>query len=1748
MKKFIFKSLNTICICSLLCLALSSCQNFMEGSGFKKQLDEDIAYANAEKIQIRIQAAEGSGTPFPNGDQTVKKGYDFEVNFSENPTYSFIEWRAVSKEDESKTIDGVEFENPKSAKTKVKVTKSSSDIRILPYCIERIAIKGEVSPSPSSSNPWTSSIFIPFSKLPSASSFIFNEEEIPEGAVVKTDDDGNIWAYTINNHTYLKNIAITSSSYDGPSIAEHFLQPQINSENSSLTIPVDIFHPFNFSSSGDSKTIYVTLMDSITDEYAVTMNSQKQWSYNIVNETNEKASINLSCLSSEGSLKLAGTSKYDIMSYIPLNFTEASDYQFIKWEYDSTYLAVDEETNPNTKAYVKTETPAGHTSQITAVCAPRLRVNEFSPAGTSAVCKNSPITIVFNKELPDDEEGLKQLENISIAIGGIPVKSCFYEPEIDGNTVTFIADNSNMLDLAEGQNKTVTVSIPDDFYYLMEDGTKVFYGGNGKSFNYKIDSTTLQKASVTFTAPANSGELTKAKGSNNYSIGQEVEIAFAPKDGWRFMGWTITSGGQPVSDSKIKILDKGALSTKLIVYEAVQGVTVTAAASEILKITKTSPSLSVNPKDSKIQITFNKTLPAANSSNLDKIKILMDGENVDSFFTTRKLSGNTITISTNYYLSVLGNQTKTINVYIPALFYYTDNSQNIYLPEDYEFNYVINSSTGIAYKIIYSVSPQGAGKIKDLDLNSYVTLDQVTESKKNEINLSFESENYRCDTWELYYADEDGDILEFCDEEAGLDYTSEHSEQSVFRIWDNPIDDNILKVHAFSYKIPKVESVKVDNKTSIYNTGIEGFSCDSKIYIKFNKAMLASSVTISSLSITKAGKNVSPLFEYSFETSDTLVIRPRENLKKSLVPGDTDICDLEINLNANGNAIRDAENIGHSLELSDAIQNSFTIPFTINGQRETTAPVWGTGSALKSDGTSSGKTLSTSAYSAWSKTKNGTYTYGTYSQNHVGSSVYYTMYGADTDSGISALKIRETQYRTRNNEVVSSFPVETEITSKTLYDSIKRIYKFAGTYNFKTTADGIIKLDFQYIDNAGNVSDTRTWYVVKDSYLTTGDFVPVIDFHTSTNNRDVVPAEVTNGQEKDLFFTASTDMYSDVSVNMYWGYSLSSMTKISPSSSDSWSSKYSFTRDADKSTFVKVICMDSVNNTREKIYAIPPEPDFDTISVSEPDRHGNVHYYIHPYSVSTFKALATEAGAQGFRLSALLFENGKTISESNILGWMDEEPDVEKLVIDTSACQSGKTYRIYLRLAFLYEEGSRIYSTLSPSYAKVIMNSSGEISAPTVVHAQTSISNSSYFKDPVSVTATPVKGSGCYKVEVQDFRNSLSTYPSGITYSVKAVNRDTNAVFIQKGFSINLPSPGSYNLYMLATNSANQTATSSWLYTYVNGASEYNRNYSIDLTGDLTPPDTGTIYAGITRILSSSSRLSLYYEQTTDSDNKVYIKNYGFPLGTDVMNSISYYILPPDISYCSESDLSSYTKKTVNFNKSVLNYYVPHASSSRQGIITLPYGDLDEGDYTVCFVAEDYSGNKNYNFVPVTNKRNKKKIGFSYNSSTKTLSNSQNCAKAYYYFDNEYKNRWILWQYTYNGTSITDSNGDLNSKWVKIIGSDNYSYYEPEYAYIGTKYTCNNKNIMDLQNGLQVFCDLSTFIHTMYSPVKLTETNTVSDIGVWESKGMETGIKIKSANFTYGSENLSEIPTGWYYTTVVHFMDGTTLMSEVKQK
>ena len=59
---------------------------------------------------------------------------------------------------------------------------------------------------------------------------------------------------------------------------------------------------------------------------------------------------------------------------------------------------------------------------------------------------------------------------------------------------------------------------------------------------------------------------------------------------------------------------------------------------------------------------------------------------------------------------------------------------------------------------------------------------------------------------------------------------------------------------------------------------------------------------------------------------------------------------------------------------------------------------------------------------------------------------------------------------------------------------------------------------------------------------------------------------------------------------------------------------------------------------------------------------------------------------------------------------------------------------------------------------------------------------------------------------------------------------------------------------------------------------------------------------------------------------------------------------------------------------------------------------------------------------------------------------------------------------------------------------------------------------------------------------------------IWETKGREYGLKLinsewlTSASTATYTAPVSEIPSGYSYVTIFHFADGTSVMSEVKQK
>lgn len=832
-----------------------------------------------------LSAQEGTGSTLPSGNYTAKQGYDFEICFSENPAYSFVKWTAVSRTDSKTEItEGITFEDEKSPVTNVKITNLSDSIKIVPLCEKRIEVYGE--PNPRYEPIGVSrdrSITVNFTKELAVENFFFDETEIPADAEeIKKDEEGKIWAYVYEGQTYLKNVSITNS--DDYSIAEHFTCPVV--EGKLLTIGVDKTNPIKFNVGENFKTVKVSLSKNITDTLGIKMNAEKSWNYQITESTDEKATVTLTSVAAEGSVYLAGTKDYSLGQKITLSFTEDADYQFVKWDYDSSIIFVAEPESANTIATVLDKTSGEDSTQIKAVCAPRLRVTEYSPVTdgtTQTVCKNSSIVISFNHKLPTSEEDLAQLQNISITIGGAPVKSSFKAPVINEDTITFAADNSNMLDVPAGQKKTVSVTVPADFYYILEDGTKITYGGNGKSFDYKIDDTTLDKAEITFTAANGSGELTAANGTKKYSIGQEVPLVFVPAEGWTFNGWSVMCGGQPVDESKIKITDVNALSTKLTVYEALTGVTVRAKTSRCLEISETSPAAQINPKDSSIIIKFNQELAAecASASMLNKIEISSDVK-LDSYYTKRTLSGNTITIENTSPLSVPKGTTKVITVTVPSDFYYENEGNKINLTEK-SFGFKVDHTTNAKAKVTYQVingetgsafTANAAGVIEGLDS----TYQEYNIGEDAELSFAL-NPGYQFYGWSL--ADPDDPNKKFKTSQVSFKNSTSKDLQPTLTFNDSIT----LNVNVICYKRPVVSTAtvspykpnsaeEVEKNTSIVITFDHAISSETKDEIIINYSAIANfnketyfSTTISddNKTVTLTPIKMLPL-EHAYET------------------------------------------------------------------------------------------------------------------------------------------------------------------------------------------------------------------------------------------------------------------------------------------------------------------------------------------------------------------------------------------------------------------------------------------------------------------------------------------------------------------------------------------------------------------------------------------------------------------------------------------------------------------------------------------------------------------------------------------------------------------------------------------------------------------------------------------------------------------------------------------------------------------
>lgn len=131
-----FKKVEFLLITGLMSL-LVSCENFLNGSKLRNQLEEEIAYANAQSFSVRIATDKGTGTIVTGaGDKSVKVNDQLTLEFEVDEGYIFLYWTAIDKDTGAELSDCVEF-FPKNKEATVAKILKQENITIKPVCVEK---------------------------------------------------------------------------------------------------------------------------------------------------------------------------------------------------------------------------------------------------------------------------------------------------------------------------------------------------------------------------------------------------------------------------------------------------------------------------------------------------------------------------------------------------------------------------------------------------------------------------------------------------------------------------------------------------------------------------------------------------------------------------------------------------------------------------------------------------------------------------------------------------------------------------------------------------------------------------------------------------------------------------------------------------------------------------------------------------------------------------------------------------------------------------------------------------------------------------------------------------------------------------------------------------------------------------------------------------------------------------------------------------------------------------------------------------------------------------------------------------------------------------------------------------------------------------------------------------------------------------------------------------------------------------
>lgn len=1003
-----------------------------------------------------------------------------------------------------------------------------------------------------------------------------------------------------------------------------------------------------------------------------------------------------------------------------------------------------------------------------------------------------------------------------------------------------------------------------------------------------------------------------------------------------------------------------------------------------------------------------------------------------------------------------------------------------------------------------------------------------------------------------------------------------------------------LVIHPKCRLLPKVSNITPAH---------ESYGCnqDTTIVVKFNKPMNPDTFgDFSCVTITCSEKALythaleDPYFQEPYFSPDKTELLIPTVKGKFILPESSTKDLLDINLDIDFSEVKDMD--------GNLISENVSYTYRINKHKDGIAPIV---SELKLYKPVMAKDKETGEYTQISDkpvadfVSNGSD--NTYTLNHVGSKVYFDTTVIDEDSGLMQLTIKETLKATVDAASASltpkiSSPYKSSSFSK---DLLSNDTLLKASYELQSEFDGLIKLDFIFVDYANNETVLTRW-VIKDTTLAaakvinpkamgfpnvTGETMKGIDgkdktsyFYFTVRDTAVHAIEAhtpaANGMVTEtLDFSSSDDVFyfsknserikkSIVTYDIKYGYSATSIDNSVIEESDK---KFTFERDASKDCYLQMTAWDDVGNTNSIIRVIPRQVSIiDMVDAS--GTNTNKSYSFSISNEDALSALARQYSAE--RSSFVVFfkfkpKNSSSVSDIVRYAIVDRSmvayalPDTKKFwlstnIFDDATLTPDGTYYFYVIPVFLY--------------ARDIWIAGAASTEPYVFY---------HNVNPPSQSVNPTFGSFTCDFVANQQNTGVHEYSvtknftqtNGWTYGVCYYETGTtNYKYVDWNFSV--PSGHNYTVCLYAKN--NTTGT------IIRGTT----TKSIDATYDNIPPaiipsfdvitDYDELHCAPNQILLGPG----YYPRD--------IGNAGLPEEDVGYEYFSYYILKKETNTSIQS-----IANTISWDD--LDGLDPEWALVHNNCVNLPFEEFIERAYVIVFSMEDNNGNTALQSFTIYNKTNTEipslvKDGYSlYFSKHTGGTNTMTYSYGYYYNVNDklwMKLRGNADDFPNKPTHYYYKN-DATNTFVKFTEYDStnnnqvYSmtcFYSADYLNKiadGQSYTCNSKGVVPgYGNTIQIFYDAPYLVHTMkYPKSKVSELETkalnvqrYNDVTydealayVWATKGIEIDCEYVSKtadgelkSSTYTIKNPYD--SSYAYAAVVHFADGTTMMSDVRNK